>query len=105
MSNQYIFHLGDHEAIGFQKNFDLLLKLRHAIREQLISESEYWVQSRIQYQNLKVFLDYLFGNASLPEINENSAADLYFLCNEFDKKDLKNASFHFLVRMLFRKFG
>ena len=51
MSNQYIYHLGDHEAIGFQKNLDLLLKMWHAIREQLISESEYWVQSRIQYQN------------------------------------------------------
>ena len=90
MSNQYIFHLGDHETIGFQKNFDLLATLPHAIREQLINESEYWVQSKIQYQNLKVFLDYLFYKAILPDINENNVSDFFFLCKEFDKKDLKN---------------
>ena len=89
MCDNYVFILDDDQKVEVPKDFRLIVKLPENIGNKIINESKYCVQSKVSYQNLKSFLDYLFDKTDMHSINEDNIYDFLLLCDEFSKDELK----------------
>lgn len=89
MDNEYYVFLLDNRKVNIQRNPDdlrFLQKMPSDIRKKLCFNEPYSIKSKVQYENLQLFLNYLDDNNNINDLSDmisNNFFDYFLLNSEF----------------------